>query len=107
VPFLSNRTFEGTRTANFIFELIIKGLQDKFVFIIQDLALKLKPAHTLLDLNVQTDHTLNTTSLISTFVGDPRNWETGNLLESVHVTEEVDTDDILDLAGTITISGTT
>ena len=104
---LSNRTFRGTRSANFIFELIIKGLQDKFVFIIQDLALKLKPAHTLLDLNIQTDHTLNTTILISTYTNDPRNWETGNLLESVYVTEEVDTNDSEDLPGTITISGAT
>ncbi len=102
---LNNKIFEGTRQANFIFELTIKGLQNKFIYIIQDLVNKLKPAHTLTNLNIQTDNMLNTTSLVSQYIGDERNWETGNLLDSIYVTDEVNTDDILDLPGTITVSG--
>ncbi len=102
---LSNRVFKGSRQANFTFELIIKGLQNKFLFIISSLVDKLKPAHTLVDLNVQTDNTLNTTSLVAEFVDDPRNWETGNLLNNIIVTPEVDAEDALDLPGIITISG--
>jgi len=101
---ISNRTFKGTRQANFTFELIIKGLQNKFLYIIQGLVYKLKPAHTLVDLNVQTDHVLNTTNMVAQYVDDERNWETGNLLNSVYVTPDVDTADILDLPGLITIS---
>lgn len=102
---LSNRVFKGSRQANFTFELIIKGLENKFLFIISSLVDKLKPAHTLVDLEVQTDNTLNTTSLVAEFVDDPRNWETGNLLSNVIVTPEVDAEDALDLPGIITISG--
>lgn len=102
---LSNRKFRGTRQANFAFELIIKGLQNKFLYIIERLVHKLKPAHTLVDLNFQTDHTLNTTALLAEFTGDERNWETGNLLNKINVTTGVDPDDSLDLPGLITISG--
>lgn len=100
---LTNRVFKGARQANFTFELIIKGLQNKFLYIIENLVNKLKPAHTMVDLNVQTDHVLNTTSLVAQYVDDPRNWEQGNLLNAVYVTDEVKTNDVLDLPGLITI----
>lgn len=102
---ISNRTFKGSRQANFTFELIILGLQNKFIYIIEDIVNKLKPAHTLVDINIQTNHILNTTSILSEYVNDSRDWETGNLTNNIEVTTEVVATDILDLPGTIQISG--
>jgi len=101
---LTNRQFAGSSQANFVFELVIKGLQNEFVYIIQTLVEKLKPAHTLVDFAFQTDYELNTTSLVAQFANNPQNWETGSVIQNIQITDGVDLSDPNDLPGLITIS---
>lgn len=101
---LSSRSFAGAGQPNFTFELVVLGLLPQFVSILTNLANKLKPCHTLMELEVTTDYELNTTSIIPENVGNPENWETGNVQNSIIVTEDLDTADNLDLPGAITIT---
>ena len=82
-------------------------LLKKLSLSIRSIKKKLKPAHTLADVKVTTDDTLNTTSTIAQFIGDARNWETGNISGNTIITSEIDTSEILDLAGAITIASGT
>lgn len=101
---LTNRQFAGSSQANFVFELVIKGLQNEFVYIIQTLVEKLKPAHTLVDFAFQTDYELNTTSLVAQYANNPQNWEQGSVIQNILITDGVDLSDPNDLPGLITIS---
>ncbi len=100
---LNNKKFKGDKSANFIFELAIKGLQRKFLFIIKKIVNTLKPAHTLVEYNIQTDHVLNTTTTIVEFNNQSDNWETGNLFKNIIINQDVESDNIDDLPGAITI----
>ena len=103
---LYNRVFEGDRQASFTFELILRGLIENYLFVIRKIVDNLKPAHTLTEINIQTDHEINTTSTIPQFVGRSDNWENGNIINKIQINSDLKTSDLLDLSGAIKPSGT-
>jgi len=103
---VGNRQFAGTNQGDFTFSVVVRGLEQRYVFIIKDIIQKLKPAHTLVNYEFEIDHELNTTELIFGPT-DSRNWERGNVSYNTVVESELDVNDPLDLPGDITISGST
>ncbi len=100
---LSNRLFKGDKRPNFIFELVVKGLEKKFIFLIYKLVEALKPAHTLADISITTDYELNTTQQIPEFSGSSTNWETGKNYTNIVINDDIEASDGLDLPGAIKI----
>jgi hypothetical protein len=103
---VDNKQFAGANQGDFTFSIVIRGLEQRYVFIIKDIIQKLKPAHTLVRYEFEIDHELNTTELIFGPT-DSRNWERGNVNYNTVVESEIDASDPLDLPGDITISGST
>lgn len=104
---VDNKQFAGTSQGDFVFALIVKGLEQRYLFVIKDIINTLKPAHTLVRSEFEIDHILNTTGQLNIYTGDSRNWERGNVQYNTVVAQALVADDVLDLTGDITISGST
>ena len=102
---LSQRVFKDSQRASFMFELVLKGLQKKYLFIVKTLVNELKPAHTLADVNVETDYSINTNGNINLYSGRSDNWQLGDIKNGIRVTSNINQSDPLDLAGSIIPSG--
>jgi hypothetical protein len=100
---LDNKTFKGSFSSNYQFNVIVKGIEEKFVYIIKTIIDKLKPAHTLTTAIFTTEQSLDTTEQ-SIDSNSETNWETGKS-SNVEIVDEKSTALTNDLPGLIKIKG--
>jgi len=104
---LDNKFFQFDPQTNFQFEVIIKGLDPNFIFIINNIVAKLKPAHTIAITIFEQTQTLDTSVQLPVISNTGTNWETGNLNNNIIV--EITGQSVVPTNGLpvyITISGT-
>lgn len=97
---IDNKVFKDDQRTSFVFEISLKGVTNKYVYILEKIIDKLKPAHTMVELDIQTDHDINTTSQIIEYLTDERNWENGQIGFGGQITENITNNDI-DLPGSL------
>ena len=103
---IDNKFFELDPQPNFQFNVLIKGLDENFIFIINKIIEKLKPAHTIATSIFEIDQTLDTTSLIPIISNNSTDWESGNINNNIIILPSGNTSGTsTDLPGLITISG--
>lgn len=105
---IDNKFFELDPQPNFQFNVLIKGLDESFIFIINKIIEKLKPAHTIATSIFEQDQSLDTTSQVPIVSSTGTDWETGNIMNNIIIKPTGEsTSPTNDLPGLITISGNT
>lgn len=80
---IDNKFFELEPQPNFQFNVFIKGLDPSFIFIINKIIDKLKPAHTIATSVFESDQSLDTTALVPIVSSTGTDWETGNIFNNI------------------------
>lgn len=104
---VDNKFFDLEPMPNFQFNVIVRGLDPEFIFIINKIIDKLKPAHTIATSIFEQDQSLDTTQLVPLVSSTGTDWETGNIMNNIIIKatgQSITPTD--DLPGYITISGT-
>jgi hypothetical protein len=103
---VDNKFFELDPQPNFQFNVLIKGLDESFIFIMNKIIEKLKPAHTIATSVFEKEQVLDTTTLVPIISNTGTDWETGNIMNNIIINSTgQNVQPTLDLPGYITISG--
>jgi hypothetical protein len=103
---VDNKFFELDPQPNFQFNVLIKGLDESFIFIMNKIIEKLKPAHTIATSVFEKEQFLDTTTLVPIISNTGTDWETGNIMNNIIIKSTgQNVQPTLDLPGYITISG--
>ena len=80
---VDNKFFDLEPMPNFQFNVVIKGLDPEFIFIINKIIDKLKPAHTIATSIFEQDQILDTTQLVPLVSNTLTDWESGNIQNNI------------------------
>lgn len=104
---IDNKFFDLEPMPNFQFNVIVRGLDPSFIFIINKIIDKLKPAHTIATSIFEQDQSLDTTQLVPLVSSPNTDWESGNIMHNIIIKATGQTIvPIDDLPGYITINVT-
>ncbi len=103
---VDNKFFEDEIVSNFQFNVKIVGLDENFIFIINQIIERLKPAHTIVVPIFEQTQSLDTTEQVPAVANTGTDWETGSVLKNIAIKSDGATNPpATDKQGYITVSG--
>jgi hypothetical protein len=102
---VDNKFFKLEPVANFQFLVTIKGLDENYIYIVNDIIQRVKPAYALAIPVYLLEQSLDTTSQVPEADDDSTNWETGNIDNNIIILPGSTSGTSADLPGFIGISG--